>query len=175
MAAGCVGHPRQPIFQRRRVIFAPITLSSTLWHRQSTPESCRHPHLGILHRSTMTKAALRVLAHATRWKKWLHRIVVRRRAKCDWNRSELGWCTTFQARMNHVIVVAVSTEHLPATFPCARRANRGSAMGALCYCGPTAPPLRISRTVFDCAEQCHTRLDSCLWNPVCRALHAQEK
>jgi len=27
---------------------------------------------------------------------------------------------------------------------------------------PTAPPLRISRTVFDCAERCHTRLDSCL-------------
>jgi hypothetical protein len=29
-------------------------------------------------------------------------------------------------------------------------------MGALCYCGPTAPPFRISRTVFDCAERCHT-------------------
>jgi hypothetical protein len=42
-------------------------------------------------------------------------------------------------------------------------------MGALCYNGPTASPLRISRTVFDCAERCHTRLDSSLWNPVCRA------
>ena len=85
-------------------------------------------------------------------------MVVGRRAKHDWNRSELSWCRTFQAGMNHVIVVAVSTQHLSATFLCARRANRGSAMGALCYRGAAAPPLRISRTVFDCTEGCHIRL-----------------
>ena len=31
-------------------------------------------------------------------------------------------------------------------------------MGALCYRGPAAPPLRISRTVFDCAEGRHALL-----------------
>jgi len=56
----------------------------------------------------MRKAALRVLAHATRWKKWLHRIVLRRRAKCDWKRSELSWPRTLQAWMNHMIIVAIS-------------------------------------------------------------------
>jgi len=35
-------------------------------------------------------------------------------------------------------------------------------IGCILLLLPTAPPLRISRTVFDCAERCHTRLDSCL-------------
>jgi hypothetical protein len=97
MAAQSLEYVRKFGPQRCRIIFAPITLACALWHHQSTPDSCRHPHLGILHRSAMTKAALRVLAHATRWKKWLHRIVVRRGAKCDWNRSEFSWLGALHA------------------------------------------------------------------------------
>jgi hypothetical protein len=47
-------------------------------------------------------------------------------------------------------------------------------MAALCYCRAAAPPLRISRTVFDCAEGSHAPLDSRPRNAVCRALRLKK-
>jgi hypothetical protein len=47
-------------------------------------------------------------------------------------------------------------------------------MGALCHCGAAAPPLRISRTVFNCAEGSHAPFDSHPRNAVCRALRLKK-
>jgi hypothetical protein len=47
-------------------------------------------------------------------------------------------------------------------------------MAALCYCRAAAPPLRISRTVFDCAEGSHAPLDSRPRNAGCRALRLKK-
>jgi hypothetical protein len=47
-------------------------------------------------------------------------------------------------------------------------------MGALCYRGAAAPPLRISRTVFDCAEGSHVPFDSRPRTAVCPALRLKK-
>jgi hypothetical protein len=47
-------------------------------------------------------------------------------------------------------------------------------MGALCHCGAAAPPLGISRAVFDCANRSHTALDSRPQNAVSRAVRLKK-
>src|ERR1700676_4135941 len=59
--------------------------------------------------------------------------------------------------MNRVIVVAISAQYFSAALLAARRADRRSTIGALRHCGPATAPLRVCRTIFDCAERCHTQ------------------
>jgi hypothetical protein len=47
-------------------------------------------------------------------------------------------------------------------------------MAALCDGRAAAPPLRISRAVFDCANRSHTALDSRPQNAVSRALQLKK-